>query len=106
VRSLPPFERRVAQGISGTSPLPASTPLPLATNLPPALEPLPPRSARVFDKHFVRCDDDRRGGPQVSKAARRRWWHDRYGQRDVLWAYVLAFAIIILVAFAAFYFFD
>jgi hypothetical protein len=41
-----------------------------------------------------------------AKAARRRWWHDRYGQRDVLWAYVLAFATIILVAFAAFYFFD
>jgi hypothetical protein len=41
-----------------------------------------------------------------AKAARRRWWHDRYGQRDVLWAYVLAFAIIILVAVAAVYFFD
>jgi hypothetical protein len=51
-------------------------------------------------------DDDRRGGLQVSKAVRRRWGHDRYGQRDVLWAYVLAFAIIILLAVAAFYFFE
>jgi hypothetical protein len=41
-----------------------------------------------------------------AKAVRRRWWHDRYGQRDVLWAYVLAFVIIILLAVAAFYFFE